>query len=456
MNLRLLRWFILKLLLGGTVLLVYHKRVGLSDPNGMLVARLLMRPDLWFGLAVLLAMVVMTRRCLVAVNRSPSATKALSIGPWLALATGILGSLVGWWRYGVGMSDFGIQESARMVLCTLLVMLVYNFSIFRPRFASSMWQLLVAMPALNVIFALGVLLLPSLVQTIFGASMLDEGDGLFSFGARYQGLTSNPNMVASSSCIAFALLLPSLRRELLILSPRAIGITLYAIGLVGVIGMSGVRSMALALPILVAVDFWLSFRLTERGMTRLIFAGVTMGAVALFGAALLWRAGTADVMLERFESGDGRLFLWKIYIRTLLENPLGLGFGFESIVHADEIIVGQRLPPHNTLLQMSMYGGLPGLFVHLGVLGVMIGVILHLRYTDHRIWVPLRIQSLILGWLASVMTLFFSGMIFIDFYYALLSALLLAEVGRYRLRLYQTRINNSSPDYAPYINERII
>jgi len=444
-----LRWLISGFLLAGAALLNYHKRVGMADAEGISVLRLLLRPDLWFGAAVGLGMIGMTWQCLKPVRGFRPAAVVLRGAPWLAFGTALAGTLAGWYWHGEVMNKFGAQDSIRFLLSAPLGIMVYNLAVCRAKFASSLAWIFRVVPVIHVALAGVFLLSPSLVATVFGSEMLVEGDGLFSLGARYQGLTSNPNMVASSSLFAFAMLLPGLQHDLRMRSLAGLIKGVYAVGLVGVIVWSGVRAVVLLLVLVSLISLWLSLRPTKRSIAMLIYTSVALGAVAVIGSVVLWQAGIVGVLAERFEGGDGRIFLWKHYLGVLWHNPIGLGFGFESIIKTDEILSGQRLPPHNTVLQMAMYGGVAGVLVHWAVLVAMARAILRARQAYHLAPLPRSIQSLVLAWLACVTNLCFAGLIFTDYAYVLLSALLLVE-----LRLDWERRSMAATTISPSLSAR--
>jgi hypothetical protein len=417
------------LLLGGTILLVYNKRVGIADPGGIVIFHLLLRPDLWFGLVVVMAFLVMPRQCLSPRGGLRNTRRILRTGPLFAFGFAVFGSLFAWLQYGVAMNGFGGQVCIRMVLCTLLGILVYNLALTGKKFRGRVLVLLRWTPIASVALAFCFLISPALVGAVFGQGMLVEGSGLFSFGARYQGLTSNPDMLATSSCIAIALLLPGFIDDIRRARPFAAIKGTYLFGLAGVIAWSGVRAMVFILLLVMMANLALSFRFTKSGLRRFAYIVCAMAVIVMLVGVGLSHSGVVNVIAERFHGEDGRLFLWKFYWKTLLENPFGLGFGFESIVHSDQIVPGQRLPPHNTFLEMAMYGGWGGLLMHILVLCWMLRSIIRVRRAfGHASPLPVRLQSLILGWMTSVASVFFAGLIFIDYYYTIITALLLVEL----------------------------
>ena len=103
---RLIRRFSTTLLLGGTALLVYNKRVGIADPGGIAVFHLLLRPDLWFGLVVIMALLVMPGECLFPRGGLRNVRRILWTGPLLAFGSAVFGSLIAWLQYGIAMNGY--------------------------------------------------------------------------------------------------------------------------------------------------------------------------------------------------------------------------------------------------------------------------------------------------------------------------------------------------------------
>ena len=417
------------LLYVGTALLVYHKRVGWEDSGGVNWVQLLLRPDVWMGLSVAAAAVLATK-WLYSFHGHTLAIKALILVPCAAILSSFIGTTVGFLRYDVAFSSFGDQVGLRLILCTALGILVYNLAIRGRRFSGRMIQLLRWAPAGSGVIAIALVAAPGLIPLIFHGSWLVEGPGLFSFGQRYQGLTSNPNMVATTSCLGMALVLPQLISGA---NTLRFGFWLraaYFLTLLGVMAWSGVRATVVILVVVVIAALWLRFRLTTRGLVTIAASAVGISLLVGVTVAVLAQVGVLAQLVGRLSSSDGRLFLWGHYLGVLFRNPLGLGLGYESIVHTDQIIAGQRLPPHNTILEMAMYGGFLGVVAHLAAWFLIGRAVVRLKRLSAGV-MPLDIQGLVLGWLACSTSLLFAGLIFTDYTCVLLTALLLAELRKF-------------------------
>src|SRR5580704_13994687 len=147
---RLIRRIAIILLLCGIALLAYNKRVGMTDPDGIVVMHLLLRPDLWFGSAVILAFLTRPLHCLSPLGKVRIPRRVLRNGPLLAFGSAILGSMVAWLHFGIAMNDFGAQVCVRMVLCPVLAILVYNLALTRERFCARVLMLLRWTPIASV------------------------------------------------------------------------------------------------------------------------------------------------------------------------------------------------------------------------------------------------------------------------------------------------------------------
>jgi hypothetical protein len=130
------------------------------------------------------------------------------------------------------------------------------------------------------------------------------------------------------------------------------------------------------------------------------------------------------------QDDDGRLFLWVYYLDLLVRNPMGLGLGFETIAGSGSIIEGQRLPPHNALLQAGMYAGIGGVLVSVFLIlrvGALISRIK--RYLD-RSEISLDLMGLTLAWCSIVISVMFAGLLQSDFNFSIVTGLLLGIAAR--------------------------
>jgi O-antigen ligase len=293
----------------------------------------------------------------------------------------------------------------------MLGALVFNLAVVNGHFTTWMIWVLTWAPLLNI----------GAMMAAFAADI-----DVFAQSDRFAGFASNPIIVMQQSVIALALLTPrllALRCEKWWLRPILL---VYAVATIGVIASTGTRAALVILPIMAVTTLWLRWTLTWRnwpsGFFTLVFALLLFGAAA----AIIAQLGLLDVLLYRVEGDDIRLQLWEYYLGHLLSNPLGYGFGFESIVDTQSIDLGQRLPPHNAIVQAGMYSGMVGIFMVLLILWMTWRVIVGLRRSSNR-KVPLYQQGLILAWVTNFGSFMFGGVIPADFNFTILTALILAS-----------------------------
>lgn len=426
-------WWVVGPLYVSTFTLIYHQRVGLYDDAGANWVQIALRSETWFALSVALGSIFIPKWTWWPPARFGAGT-VLFVWPLLALLSALVSSALAGLHYGVVVDALGIQVPVRMLICIGLGVLVFNLALVHEHFSGNIVALLTWTPLLSLMFGVLAVIAPGLLEVLFGADVLAEGAGLFGVGTRFQGLSSNPNMLATSSGIALAFLVPRvLQRRALRLRVLLLTI-MYMLGLVGIMVLSGVRAMLVLLVAVFFIALWVRFRFTMRGLVGASFNATKIGLVIGLGVLVFWQTDVTRVLIERLSTDDGRFFLWSYYAGLLFEHPLGLGFGYETIVDTAGIISGQRLPPHNTLLEMAMYGGLAGLAVHLAVLGAILFKIVRLRRTRRPQMLSLSEQGLVLAWSAVVISKMFGGLIFIDFHFVILTALLLAATARFVTR----------------------
>jgi len=99
------------------------------------------------------------------------------------------------------------------------------------------------------------------------------------------------------------------------------------------------------------------------------------------------------------------------------------------VCSSDLIIAGQRLPTHNTLLEVGMHGGWLAIAAHVLVLVLIGATVVRLRRMGAG---PERelVHALALAVTACVCSLLFAGLVFGDLSYAVIVALLLATAVR--------------------------
>lgn len=411
--------------------LVYHKKVGLADGDDMNIVRLILRPDVLFAAVVAAGFFFFRSEAFLLRVRGAVAGTVLVVCPWLVIFLTGLASLVAFSQGQASLDAFGVQTAARLVLCTAVGVLVYNRALAQPALVVLLMRILTWAPAVSLAVALLLWVAPGALGLLLGGQALNEGvDGVLAYGGRFQGLTSNPNMVATSSAIAIALLWPELGHLRTLQRPAGLLKLAYIAGLLVVIQWSGVRAM---IPVLTGV-FLLSTWF-QAGQSPWRSLGATLVVVGLGGLAYAvgQQAEAGEVLTSRLQETDGRLFLWRFYADTLLSHPLGFGFAWEAIMDTESIIAGQRLPTHNTLLEVGMHGGWLAIAAHVLVLVLIGATVVRLRRMAAG---PERelAHALGLAVTACVSSLLFAGLVFGDLSYAVTVALLLATAVRWQRR----------------------
>jgi len=209
---------------------------------------------------------------------------------------------------------------------------------------------------------------------------------LMSAGDRFQGLTSNPFQMLTSSLVAIGFLLPMtiqrlFRRRVV---AAAVGFS-YIGGLIFVVFWTMTRTGLLVL--LFALGFGCFMALYHLRKDLMRFVATLVGVVLLAGLA--WSFMPEDLVeayVSRFYSRDvvfgkweyytgGRIDIWSYFGEVAVYHPQGVGFNFEQKFWLDSSFQ-ERLNPHSALLMVWMFGGLGG-FV--SVLVFMWGVLRSIR-----------------------------------------------------------------------------
>jgi O-antigen ligase len=149
--------------------------------------------------------------------------------------------------------------------------------------------------------------------------------------------------------------------------------------------------------------------------------------LCFIGMILVFIPTDLNILGTRFDSDDGRLFIWAYYLNLIVRNPLGFGLGFDSIVDTNIGLEGLRLPPHNAILQAGMYAGYIGIGVSLYLILKVFGIICQIKQEMKTINPPLNIIGIILAWISLVVNQMFSGFLSEDFNFSILTALLLVK-----------------------------
>lgn len=429
---RLIRLLAIPMYVAAAILMV-NQRVGWEDGRGIQWLPIILRSDIWAALAIALAVLTAPRWSPVPAPYKSVSSQVLVQAPLLFLLFTLLASSINGVSNGYPIDAFGAGDLFKGVLCAGLSLLIFKLTLTDEGFGHRVVNILIWAPAANIL--VGVFAVVTLVNNIpsfnTGADDGPSGAGFIGLGGRFQGLGSNANIAMTQTAIGLALLMPK------ILYPplntplwKKAGLLLYGITMCVIMAWTGVRAALVIWPTIFLVLLWLRFRFTGLGIIK-NFA--LFSKIALF-VALVWGASAfmdmQATLLERLEGEDGRLFLWEYYFNLLVRNPMGFGLGFETIVGTDSIIEGQRLPPHNALLQAGMYAGIGGALVSVFLILRIGALIARLKRHLDRSQLSLDLMGLTLAWFSLVVSVMFAGLLQTDFNFSIVTALLLGITAR--------------------------
>lgn len=438
----------------GTGLLVVNQRVGLTDSIGMNPLAVALRSEVWLLLTVVLCIVLAPRYII----RIPGNVKvARSVTLYLPLAfllTMLFASLLSSIKFDQVFDIFGALDVFKTLLCICIARIVFGLSTRHPEFVTRLVNLLVFASLLNLLAAIFTSITG--INNIDGFNAETAGDvevglGFISYGNRFQGLGTNPNMVVTQGIIALSFLLPKIMYDIgKGRMKKSLLYIVYALSLVAIILWTGVRAALIIVPMICVLAVWLRMKGGLKSQMMAI-AGMMQVAV-LIGAAWVGASavGLTDTLLERVsESDDGRLFLWTHYAGLLVENPLGMGIAFEAIVDTHSIVERQRLPPHNTVLQTGMYGGFIGILVFLMLIRKIFRLFMRYRKLVPADSIPVQLQGTFIAWCAVLFNSMFGGLWSTDFNFTIITALLMVQVsdgvsGPLRKRLFLANLDRPS------------
>jgi len=420
----------------GTTLLIVNQRIGYTDNVGLNPLALALRVDVWFVTALFFGLIFTPGIVLWPTGDDRLPKTVLVLMPLAVLSSGVLASVVSEISCGKGYDLLGAFDFAKSIICIGLGILIFNLSITNREFSSKLIYLIIFSSFLNVLA--GVFTSVTSINNIAGfnaetAGEIDVGLGFVGYGNRFQGLGSNPNILMTQALISLSFLVPEIcqsfsKARIL----RAIFLLTYSASLIIIILWTGVRAALFLMPVICLITIWLRKKPGLKNQIRSIAVIVAM-LIILFGvwsfAAML---GLTETMLERVTGAeDGRLNIWSYYSGLLFQNPLGFGYGFESIVDTHfGIVEWQRLPPHNSLLQAGMYGGFSAVIISMILLGKIVRFFGRYRRLIKLQVLPTQLEGAYIAWWVVVVNSLFGGLLSADFNFSILTAILLALASR--------------------------
>jgi hypothetical protein len=410
----------------GTALLVVNQRIGWNDTGGPNWLAVLFRSDIWFAFAAIVALPYLRKT-----SFEKHSKIVLLIIPFGFLISTLLSSVYNLLLNKVFADAFGLYDLCKCIISTIIGFAIYRISQSSFKFRDHLIQILVFAPAIYVVAGLVFISTGNNDIPFFDKDPYDlnPAAGIIGLGNRFQGLASNPNIVAMQSTIAMCLIFPRFflsGKHLL----QKCALAAYAVSLFAIMMWTGVRALAVIFPSIFLIYLWMASSFNKQGFLRGIkIAGLAGSCLGLF-FVLINSLQCTQVIQERFSFGDGRIFLWIYYGEMLLHNPIGFGLGFESIVDTDVSGMGLRLPPHNAILQAGMYAGYAGAGLTLFLIYKVIGVIIRVKQAIRCKKPTHESDGVALAWCSLVTNLMFGGMLLADFNFSILTGLLLAQVSQ--------------------------
>lgn len=414
-------------------LLLVNQRVGWGDSGGPQLLAVILRSDIWIALALVVALLVAPRWSPSPEGFSRTYKRVFVYTPAVFLACMLMASVLSLLLRGQFADAFGFGDLVKIVMSTGLGLLVFKLSVSDDAFAPRVVKILMWTPLANI--AVGIFALTTLTNNISGFNEVSDdgtlGAGFIGLGGRFQGLASNANIVMTQSGIGLSLLVAQLMRPPRTLAPgKKAVMSIYAVALCVIMAWTGVRAALIVWPTIFLVLLWLGLHPTAKSMVTTASVMLKFGGFFIAGWFAAEALGLQETLVERLDSEDGRLFLWSHYFGLLLENPLGMGLAFETIAGSESMIAGQRLPPHNALLQAGMYAGIGGVMTSLFLIWLVGSVIGRAKRSSRKARLSPELLGVILAWCALIASLMFAGLISGDFNFALLTGLLLSMAAR--------------------------
>jgi hypothetical protein len=419
----------------GTGLLVINQRIGITDVVGLNPLAVALRSDLWLALCIVLCLFLAPHYIIRLPDNNFVARSVTLYLPGAYLLTILFATLLSSFRFNQAFDLFGVIDFLKTLLCICIGRIVLGLSTRNPELATWLVNMLIFASILNVLA--GIFTSVTGMNHIVGFNEETSGDvevglGFISFGNRFQGLGTNPNMVAIQGSIALSFLLPKIldyvsRRKV----KKSLLLIAYVLSLVSIILWTGVRAALIVVPMICIMSVWLRTKGGLKGqlMAIVMVLGVTFViALAWIIAAVL---GLTDTMLERVsDAEEGRTHLWIHYAGLLMENPFGLGMAFETIAdtYSISIIDRVRLPPHNSVLQTGMYGGFIAIFLFLILVRRVFRYFMRYRKYVPTGAIPIRLQGTFIAWCMVLLNSMFGGQWSTDYNFVIITSLLLHQI----------------------------
>jgi len=406
-------------------LLSVHFRTGAGSDNiDFNFVAMAFRVILWFSVLLIATMIFRPKLLLVKPSLN-HANMTYVIYSWpmflfLTLISTVLSALI----FGVTVSALDAVIFIQVIGCFFIMMLVYNLLKIEPTRVKGVMIVLMLLPSIQI---LGVIFISEELATVLGINRDYDFVWYFGYGNRFVGLLGNANAVAVQACISLAIISCFLLSKGHKLSAYwlllKLFLILYACAVLAIIILTGVRAALLSILVMAFVIF-----INARARQKLIFI-FSMFMFSIFGTIYGFDAGLFDVLLERLNQSDGRMFIWQFYVEKLAYNPIGYGLTFENVIDTKAIELGRlddvRLTPHNAFLEIGVYSGLLGIILSIFlviVFSLIMRPIYQVGFNGLNKWY----LAACLAWAGLIVNHFFGGIFFGNWLFAILTGVILA------------------------------
>jgi len=239
----------------------------------------------------------------------------------------------------------------------------------------------------------------------------------YSYGSRFQAISSNPNIVFVTSFTSLSIMIPEIIINFKINKIVSILKIIYSIVLIDCIISTGVRAVLVVFPIVIFVFFVMNCRsyVFLKRFLNIIFIFILL-------IILLNYINYFNIIIDRVNSNDGRINIWLYYIIYLLKNPIGFGFGYLNYFNSIDTNI---LRTHNAILEQLITGGLLNIIPYLLITFSSIKLIFdNIKY--FKCSIPIQLQSLILAWISLYISIQFAGSFYLDIQYCIIFSMLIA------------------------------
>ena len=420
-----------KFIIIGLILLPFNQRVGWFDSGGANLIAVILRSDTWLVPIILLSILFSKSTLLKIPPLTSLSRNILWTLPSKIILCILFATVVSEFRYGVGYNNFGFLDFIKIILCILFGLIIYNISSDDKIFKIKIINIYIWISSINLFAALFYLL--TSINNIEGFNGLTAGEievglGFMGYGDRFQGVGSNPNIVMTHIIISLSLIIQKLNGDIKII--KKIIYFIYSSFLIIMAFTTGVRAFFVLFFIILTINFMINMKKSSHKTIVMNFLVLIVSIPLIFFIG--FELGLMDIVLDRFSNQDGgRLDLWGIYLNLLASNLLGLGIPFESIFNTGQVYINQngdtRLPPHNSLLQIAIYGGVISLiFTILGLYRIIIAYIKNHNFENNN-----TTDCIFLAWAAVTLNSFFGGLLLTDYNYIVFTSILLASLTKF-------------------------